>query len=123
MPRYRILGFTKGLDLAVKRHAPVQQQVGLLQAMSRARTCSWHVGSQGQPREQESTKRAEEDEVHEEDRGWTGLGTQGQRVCVLVTMGNHCRFLRKQAIMTKEGPENSFWERCAEELEREEMGG
>lgn len=68
MPQYRILGFTKGLDLAVKRHAPVQQQVGLLQAMSRARTCSWHGGSQGQPREQESPKRAEEDEGREEDR-------------------------------------------------------
>lgn len=56
MPRYRILGFTEGLYLAVKRHAPVEQQVGLLQAMSRARACSWHAGSQGQPREQRRMK-------------------------------------------------------------------
>ena len=65
MPRYRIPDFTGGLYLDVKGHAPVEQQEGLLQAMSRARTSSWHLGSQGQPREQRRMK-----SVRKTEAGW-----------------------------------------------------
>lgn len=53
---------------------------------------SWHLGFK------ESTNRAKEDKVCEEDKGWMGLRMQGQRVCVLVTMVKHCKLLRRQVI-------------------------
>ena len=80
-----------------------------------------HAAGMGVHRANQESKRAPRERRRMKavrKTGCTGPGTQGQRVCV-----NRCRLLRRQAVMTEEGPENPFWERCAEELEREEMGG